>query len=161
MRKKFETARASTEHILRLAREAGRQLHILHVTTGEELPLIAANRDFATAETTPQHLTFCAPECYERLGTYAQMNPPIRDARHREALWKAVNEGIVDCVGSDHAPHTKEEKARPYPRSPSGLTGVQTTVPLMLNHMANGKLTLDRLVDLLCAGPQRIYNTYP
>jgi dihydroorotase len=85
------------------------------------------------------------------------MNPPIREARHRDALWKALNDGVVDCIGSDHAPHTREEKARPYPRSPSGLTGVQTTVPVMLNHVAEGRLTLQRLVDLMSAGPARIF----
>jgi dihydroorotase len=152
-----ETARGSTERVLRLARQAGRRLHVLHVTTAEELPLIAAARDYATMETTPQHLTLAAPECYERLGTYAQMNPPIREARHREALWKAVNEGLVDVIGSDHAPHTREEKAKPYPASPSGMTGVQTLVPLMLDHVNAGKLTLARFVDLTSAGPNRLF----
>ncbi len=113
-----ETARASTERVLRLAREAGRRLHVLHVTTEEELPLLAAARDFATVETTPQHLTLAAPECYERLGTYAQMNPPIRESRHRDALWAAVREGLIDVIGSDHAPHTREEKDKTYPDTP-------------------------------------------
>ncbi|HWC62580.1 MAG TPA: amidohydrolase family protein, partial [Rhizomicrobium sp.] len=81
-----EAARASTERVLGLAAKAGRRLHVLHVTTAEEIPLLAAAKDFASAETTPQHLTLSAPECYERLGTYAQMNPPIRGERHRLAL---------------------------------------------------------------------------
>ena len=152
-----ETAVRSTTRLLKLARAARRRVHVLHVTTAEEIALLAQHKDIATVEVLPQHLTLAAPECYERLGTFAQMNPPIRDARHRDALWAGLNAGIVDCIGSDHAPHTKEEKARPYPRSPSGLTGVQTTVPLMLNHMNNGKLTLDRLVDMLCTGPARIF----
>ena len=106
---------------------------------------------------TPQHLTLAAPDCYERLGTRAQMNPPIRDLRHQTALWKAVNEGLVDVVASDHAPHTLEEKAKPYPNSPSGMPGVQTLLPVMLNHVHNGRLSLARLVDLVCAGPARVY----
>jgi dihydroorotase len=109
-------------------------------------------------EVTPQHLTLVAPECYERLGTFAQMNPPIRDEQHREALWKAVREGLVDVIGSDHAPHTRKEKAKPYPTSPSGMPGVQTLVPLMLDHVNAGRLTLERFVDLTSAGPARVYS---
>jgi dihydroorotase len=86
------------------------------------------------------------------------MNPPVRDARHREALWQAVRDGVVDCIGSDHAPHTKEEKAKPYPQSPSGMPGVQTLLPIMLDHMNAGRLTLQRVVDLTSAGPARIFN---
>lgn len=152
-----ETAVRSTQRLLRLARQHGRRVHVLHVTTAEEMEILAQHRDIATVEVLPQHLTLAAPECYQRLGTYAQMNPPIREARHRDALWAAIDAGIVDCVGSDHAPHTREEKARPYPRSPSGLTGVQTLLPLLLDHMAQGRLSLARLVDLTSAGPARIF----
>jgi len=152
-----ETARLSTERVLRLAREAGRRLHVLHVTTADELPLLAGARDFATVETTPQHLTLAAPECYERLGTYAQMNPPIREASHREALWRAVQEGLVDVIGSDHAPHTSEEKNKTYPDTPSGMPGVQTLVTILLDHVAGGRLTLERFVDLTSAGAARIF----
>ncbi|MGE0734539.1 MAG: dihydroorotase [Alphaproteobacteria bacterium] len=147
-----------TERLLRLARKTGRRVHVLHVTTAEEMPLLAAHKDIATVEVTPQHLTLAAPECYDRLGTYAQMNPPIRDARHRDALWRAVADGTVDVLGSDHAPHTRAEKDRPYPGSPSGMPGVQTLVPIMLDHVAAGRLTLERFVDLTSGGPQRIYN---
>ena len=152
-----ETAVRSTERLLRLARAAGRRVHVLHVTTAEEIPILAANKDIATVETTPQHLTLVAPDCYQRLGTLAQMNPPIREARHREALWRAVQQGVVDCIGSDHAPHTREEKAKPYPQSPSGMPGVQTLLPLLLDHMNAGRLTLERLIDLTSAGPARLY----
>jgi dihydroorotase len=152
-----ETARRSTERVLRLARQAGRRLHVLHVTTADELPLLAASRDFATVETTPQHLTLAAPECYERLGSLAQMNPPIREAHHRAALWQAVSDGLIDVIGSDHAPHTLEEKAKTYPESPSGMTGVQTLVTLMLDHVAAGRLTLERFVDLTSTGAARIF----
>ena len=152
-----EAARASTERVLRLARAAGRRLHVLHVTTGDEIPLLAAAKDIATAETTPQHLTLAAPECYERLGTYAQMNPPIRDAAHREALWAAVREGVIDVIGSDHAPHTREEKDKTYPDTPSGMPGVQTLATVLLDHVNRGNLTLERFIDLTSAGAQRIF----
>jgi dihydroorotase len=147
----------STRSILALARETNRPLHVLHVTSAGELPLLEAHRDVATVEVSPQHLTLAAPECYARLGTKAQMNPPIRDARHQAALWDAVRNGLVDCLGSDHAPHTLEEKARPWPSSPSGMPGVQTLVPVMLDHVHAGRLTLERLVDLTSAGPARVY----
>ncbi len=152
-----EAARLSTERVLRLARSAGRRLHVLHVTTADELPLLAEARDFATVETTPQHLTLTAPECYERLGTYAQMNPPIRDAAHRDALWRAVGEGLIDVIGSDHAPHTREEKSKTYPDTPSGMPGVQTLVTILLDHVAAGRLTLARFIDLTSAGAARIF----
>jgi dihydroorotase len=152
-----ETARLSTERVLRLAREAGRRLHVLHVTTAEELPLLAAARDLATVETTPQHLTLAAPECYERFGTYAQMNPPIRGASHRDALWAAVREGLIDVIGSDHAPHTRAEKDKTYPDTPSGMPGVQTLATILLDHVSAGRLTLERFVDLTSAGAARIF----
>ncbi len=152
-----ETARLCTERLLRIARRAGARIHVLHVTTADEIPLLAGAKDFATVEITPQHLTLAAPEAYERLGTLAQMNPPIRDAAHRDGLWRAVAEGVADVIGSDHAPHTLEEKARPYPASPSGMPGVQTLVPVMLDHVAQGRLSLERFVDLTSAGPARVF----
>jgi len=152
-----EAARMSTERVLRLAREAGRRLHVLHITTGDEIPLLAAAKDLATAETTPQHLTLSAPECYERLGTYAQMNPPVRDESHRQALWQAVREGVIDVIGSDHAPHTREEKDKVYPDTPSGMPGVQTLATILLDHVNKGNMTLERFVDLTASGPQRIF----
>jgi dihydroorotase len=152
-----ETALIATRRLLRLAEAARRRVHVLHVTTAEEMDLLARHKDLATVEVTPQHLSLSAPECYERLGTLAQMNPPIRDEAHRQALWRALDQGIVDVIGSDHAPHTLEEKAKPYPQSPSGMTGVQTLVPLMLDHVAAGRLSLERFVDLTSAGAARIY----
>jgi len=152
-----EAARMSTERVMRLAKQAGRRLHVLHITTGDEIPLLAAGKDFCTAETTPQHLTLSAPECYERLGTYAQMNPPIRDESHRLALWDAVTQGVIDVIGSDHAPHTREEKDKTYPDTPSGMPGVQTLATILLDHVSKGNLTLERFIDLTSAGPQRIF----
>jgi dihydroorotase len=152
-----ETALGATRRLLALATECRRLVHVLHVTTAEEMELLAAYREVASVEVTPQHLTLEAPDCYKRIGTLAQMNPPIRDARHREALWRAVAEGVVDVIGSDHAPHTKDEKARPYPESPSGMAGVQTLLPLMLDHVNAGRLSLARLVDLTSVGPARLF----
>jgi dihydroorotase len=151
------TALIATRRLLAVARRTGRRVHVLHVTTAEEMAFLALHKDVATVEVTPQHLTLAAPDCYDRLGTFAQMNPPIRDARHREALWRAVRDGVIDVVGSDHAPHTREEKQRPYPASPSGMPGVQTLLPLLLDHQAAGRLSLERLVDLTSAGPARVY----
>jgi dihydroorotase len=152
-----ETARRATERLLRLAQAASRRVHVLHVSTADEIPLLAAHRDFATVEVTPQHLTLAAPEAYARLGTLAQMNPPIREERHREALWRAVREGVVDVLGTDHAPHTREEKSAPYPGTPSGMPGVQTLVPVMLDHVNAGRLSLERFVDLTAHGPKRVF----
>ncbi len=152
-----KAARDCTQMLLRLARAAGRRIHILHVSTGDEMPLLAAHKDVATVEVTPHHLSLHSPEDYERLGTHAQINPPVRDATHREALWSALRDGTVDTIGSDHAPHTLEEKARPYPESPSGMPGVQTLVPVMLDHVNAGRLSIERFVDLTSHGPQRVY----
>lgn len=152
-----EVALRATQRVVALAEAARRRIHVLHVTTADEMVFLAKHKRLITVEATPQHLTLSAPECYERLGTLAQMNPPVRDAHHREALWRAVSDGVVDVIGSDHAPHTLDEKAKPYPLSPSGMTGVQTLVPLLLNHMAEGRLSLERFVDLTSAGAQRIY----
>jgi dihydroorotase len=151
-----EAARLCTERLLRIARKHGKRIHVLHISTAEELPLLAANRDVATVEVTPHHLTLTAAD-YARLGTRLQMNPPVREARHRDALWNAIASGLVDVLGSDHAPHTLEEKAKPYPGSPSGMTGVQTLVPIMLDHVNAGRLSLARFVDLTARGPQRIF----
>lgn len=152
-----ESALLATQRILRLARAARRRIHVLHVTTPAELDLLGRHKDIATCEVTPQHLTLAGEEAYPRLGTYAQMNPPIRSGAHRDGLWRWLNQGVPDVIGSDHAPHTREEKAKEYPASPSGMPGVQTLLPLMLNHVAEGRLTLQRLIDMTSAGPQRVF----
>jgi dihydroorotase len=146
----------STERLIRLAREARAQVHVLHISTREEMEMLADARDVATCEATPHHLTLSA-EDYGRLGTRLQMNPPVRGPEHREGIWRGLSQGVVDVLGSDHAPHTLEEKAKPYPESPSGMPGVQTLVPVMLDHVAAGRLTLERFVDLTSAGPARIF----
>ena len=152
-----QSAIGSTRRLVRLARELGRRIHVLHVSTAEEIDFLADQKDVATVEVTPQHLTLEGPEAYERLKGLAQMNPPLRDAHHRTGLWKGIAQGVVDVLGSDHAPHTLEEKARPYPASPSGMPGVQTMLPVMLTHVAAGRLSLERLVDLTSAGAQRVF----
>ena len=151
------SALQSTERLVRLARAAGKRIHVLHVTTAEEIEFLSHHKDVASVEVTPQHLTLTAPEAYVRLKGFAQMNPPIRGLEHQQGLWRGITHGVADVLGSDHAPHTKEEKARPYPASPSGMPGVQTLLPVMLNHVAQGRLSLERLVDLTSHGPQRVF----
>ena len=152
-----ESALIATRRILALARAARRRIHVLHVSTPAELELLGAHKDIATCEVTPQHLTLAGEEAYARLGTRAQMNPPIRSGAHRDGLWHWLGQGVPDVIGSDHAPHTAEEKAQPYPQSPSGMPGVQTLLPLLLDHVAAGRLTLQRLIELTSAGPQRVF----
>ncbi|MET3836531.1 dihydroorotase [Brevundimonas sp. UYEF29] len=155
-----ESAIRSTRRLVGLAKETGARIHVLHVTTRDEMEYLRFHKDVATVEITPQHLTLVGPEAYERLGSYAQMNPPIRSQEHVDALWLwGMQQGVADVLGSDHAPHTKEEKAKPYPASPSGMPGVQTLVPLMLTHVANGRLSLERFIDLTSAGAQRVFGT--
>ena len=153
-----ETALRSTRRLIAIAERLGKRVHVLHTTTADEIEFLSQHKDVATCEVTPQHLTLAAPEAYERLKGLAQMNPPIRGVEHREGLWRGIANGVVDVIGTDHAPHTLEEKARPYPASPSGMPGVQTLVAVMLTHVAEGRLTLERFVDLTSAGAQRIFN---
>jgi dihydroorotase len=151
------TALMCTQRLVRLARETGKRVHVLHVTTREEAEYLGGHKDVASCEATPAHLTLAAPDCYARLGTLAQLNPPVRDASHRDGIWGGLAWGVIDTIGSDHSPHTREEKAHPYPKTHSGMTGVQTLVPIMLDHVSAGRLTLARFVDLTSAGPARVY----
>jgi dihydroorotase len=152
-----QAALMATQRLVRVARETGARVHVLHVSTAQEMDVLRDHKDVASVEVTPHHLTMEAPDCYRRLGTLAQMNPPVRDASHRAALWEGLQQGVVDILGSDHAPHTREEKAKSYPATPSGMTGVQTLVPLMLDHVQAGRLSLARFVDLTSAGPARLF----
>jgi len=154
-----ECAFLGTRRLMALARKTGRPAHILHVSTQEELAYLADYHDVASVEVLLNHLTQCAPDAYDRLGAYAVMNPPIRDLRHREAAWRAIADGTVDTIGSDHAPHSRAAKDRPWPATAAGLTGVQTLVPMMLDHVSVGRLSLMRLADLMAAGPARIYGS--
>jgi dihydroorotase len=152
-----ETAFLGTRRLIALAQATGRPAHILHVSTADELGHLPQFRDLATVEVLVNHLTQMAPDCYEQLGGLAVMNPPLRDRRHYEAAWEAVRDGTVDTIGSDHAPHPRAAKQKPWPDCAAGLTGVQTLVPVMLDHVNAGRLSLPRLVDLMCAGPARVY----
>ncbi len=145
-----------TERLVAIARKTRARIHVLHISTAEEIEFLRQNKDVATCEATPHHLTLSADD-YAMLGTLIQMNPPVRDKRHRTGIWTGIGDGTVDVLGSDHAPHLLEEKAKPYPASPSGMTGVQTLVPIMLDHVNAGKLTLERFVDLASHGPNRIF----
>tara|TARA_B100000035_G_C21033352_1_gene569591 strand:+ start:2953 stop:4287 length:1335 start_codon:yes stop_codon:yes gene_type:complete len=155
-----ESCLSATMRVVNLARKHNRRVHILHITTDKEMEFLSKNKDVASVELLANHLTLHAPDCYERLGTLAQQNPPIREEKHQDALWKALNSNIVDIIASDHAPHTLEEKSQVYPKSPSGTPGVQTLVPIMLNHVNNGKLTLNKLVSLWSYGPERIHKIF-
>jgi len=146
----------ATERLTRIARETGARVHLLHVSTAEEIDFIRHHKEYVSVEVTPQHLTLDAAD-YARLGTRLQMNPPVRAARHRDRLWTAVADGVADILGSDHAPHTLAEKAKPYPGSPSGMPGVQTLVPVMLDHVAAGRLSIERFADMTSAGPARLF----
>ncbi|MEC9369174.1 MAG: dihydroorotase, partial [Pseudomonadota bacterium] len=152
-----QAALISTERLVRLARRHGKRIHILHVSTADEMVYLADHKDVATVEVTPQHLTLEAGRAYQELGTRAQMNPPLRSSEHQAGLWHGLSQGVVDVLGSDHAPHTLEEKSKPYPASPSGMPGVQTLVPIMLDHVNSGRLSIERFVDLTSHGPQRIF----
>ncbi|WP_439272534.1 dihydroorotase [Pseudochrobactrum sp. HB0163] len=145
-----------TQRLVRIARKTGARIHVLHISTAEEIEFLKDYKDVATCEATPHHLTLCS-EDYKTLGNLIQMNPPVRDARHRDGIWQGIGQGVVDVLGSDHAPHTLQEKQKPYPASPSGMTGVQTLVPVMLDHVNAGRLSLERFVDLSSHGPNRIF----
>jgi dihydroorotase len=153
-----DAALLATSKLLRIAAATGKRVHVLHVSTAAEMRLLAKHKDLASVEVTPQHLTLATPEIYASIGSKAQMNPPLRDASHQATLWWGLEQGVVDVIGSDHAPHTLAEKAQHYPASPSGMPGVQTLVPVMLDHVNAGRLSLARFVDLTSAGPQRLFN---
>jgi dihydroorotase len=148
---------SATTRLVRIARKYGRKIHVLHISTQQEMEYLKNHKDIASVEVLANHLTLYAPDCYETLGTRAQQNPPIREKHHQDALWRGIADGTVDILGSDHAPHTLEEKAKTYPESPSGTPGVQTLVPVMLDHIHHGRLTLERFVDMTASGPHRIH----
>ena len=152
-----EVAMSSTRRVVKIAERYNKKIHVLHVTTRDEVDFLAMHKKNVTFETTPQHLTMYAPDCYDKLGTYAQMNPPLRTKEHYDRLWVAIKNNIVDVLGSDHAPHLKENKDKEYPNSPSGMPGVQTILPVMLDHVNNGKLTLQQLINLMCENPCKIF----
>ncbi len=152
-----ECAMSSTRRVVKIAERYNKKIHVLHVTTKDEVDFLAMHKKNVTFETTPQHLTLYAPDCYDKLGTYAQMNPPLRTKEHYDRLWVAIKNNIVDVLGSDHAPHLKVNKDKVYPDTPSGMPGVQTIFPVMLDHVNSGKLSLEQLINLMCENPCRIF----
>ena len=155
-----ECAMSSTRRIVKIAEKYNKKAHVLHITTKEEIDFLSQHKGNITFEITPQHLTIYAPDCYDKLGTYAQMNPPIRDKTHYDRLWYAVKNNLNDTIGSDHAPHLKINKDKKYPNSPSGMPGVQTLMPVMLNHINDGKLSLNQLIKLVCENPVKIFGIH-
>jgi dihydroorotase len=152
-----ECAISSTRRIVKIAERYKKKAHVLHITTKQEIDFLSQHKGNITFEITPQHLTIYAPDCYNKLGTYAQMNPPIRDKSHYDRLWYAIKNNFNDTIGSDHAPHLKKNKEKNYPNSPSGMPGVQTLMPVMLNHVNEGKLTLEQLMNSVCENPVKIF----
>ena len=152
-----ECAISSTRRIVRIAELYKKKAHILHVTTKQEVDFLSQHKGNITFEITPQHLTIYAPDCYDKLGTYAQMNPPIRDKSHYDRLWYGVKNNLNDTIGSDHAPHLKVNKDKDYPNSPSGMPGVQTLMPVMLNHVNDKRLSLSQLINFVCENPIKIF----
>ncbi len=157
-----ESALIATKRIVEISKRTYRPIHLLHVSSYQEMQFLKKQKDLVskeliTVECLPQYLTLHAPDCYERLGTLAQMNPPIRSKEHSEGLWKAIHDGTVDVLATDHAPHTLQEKQKPYPESPSGMPGVQTLLPIMLNHVHEGRISLEKLVELVCVNPAKIF----
>lgn len=152
-----ETALIATKLAVKLSHKYQRRLHILHLSTGVEAEYLRLHKTpLITTEVTPQHL-FLNTTAYEKLGTLAQMNPPLRSPENNEMLWRALKDGVIDCIATDHAPHTLQEKAKPYPESPSGMPGVETSLPLMLTQAKQGRCSLAEVVKWMCTNPAKIY----
>ena len=154
-----KAAVTSTNKAINFALKYKKKLHILHLSTSEEVKIIRKikNTGLVTSETTPQHLLLSAPDIYDDIGSYAQMNPPIREKHHQEELWKGLFDGTINCIATDHAPHTIQEKNKPYGIAPSGMPGVETSLPLMLNQVNKGKITLQDIIKWMCENPAKIY----
>ena len=155
-----EAALKATTKAVNLALKYKKRLHVLHLSTAEEVEFLRKHKSsgLITAETTPQHLLMHAPNIYNEIGSFAQMNPPIREKYHQKELWAGLRDGTIDCVATDHAPHTLEEKALPYGEAPSGMPGVQTSLTLMLNEVANEKINLEDVVKWMAENPAKLYN---
>ena len=152
-----ETAMTSTIKVAKFAKSLNKRIHVLHVSTKDEIDFLRDYKDIVSVETTPNHLSLFAPDCYDEKGTFVQMNPPVREKQHMEGIWKGVLDETVDVIGSDHAPHTKEQKMQAYPASPSGMPGVQTIFLLMLKHFREGKIKLEKVISLLSENPCKLF----
>jgi len=152
-----QAALDATQLALKLSKKYRRRLHILHLSTAEEAELLRQDKpEWVTAEVTPQHLLLNT-EAYSTLGTKAQMNPPLRSPRDNEVLWQALLDGVLDFIATDHAPHTLEEKAQPYPNSPSGMPGVETSLPLLLTQAKEGRCTIAQVANWMSTAPAKAY----
>jgi len=152
-----ECARLATELALSLSKKYQRRLHILHLSTREEVDMLRKDKPaWVTAEVIPNHL-FLNTDDYARLGTLVQMNPPIRTPADNAALWAGLHDGIIDFIATDHAPHTLEEKAQGFPAAPSGMPGVETSLPIMLTAMQQNRCTLAEIQKWMCHGPAEAY----
>ncbi|MCP6757361.1 MAG: dihydroorotase [Fischerella sp. CENA71] len=153
-----QAALLATQQVLKLSQKYQRRLHILHMSTAEEADLLRQHKpSWVTAEVTPQHLLLNT-SAYEKIGTLAQMNPPLRSPHDNEVLWQALHDGLIDFIATDHAPHTLEEKAQPYPNSPSGMPGVETSLPLMLTATDQGRCTVAQVVNWMSTAVAKAYN---
>ena len=142
-----QAALLATQLALKLSKKYQRRLHILHMSTAEEAELLREDKpSWVTAEVTPQHLLLNT-NAYATIGSLAQMNPPLRSPHDNEVLWQALRDGIIDFIATDHAPHTLEEKSQTYPNTPSGMPGVETSLPLMLTAAMDGKCTVAQVVQ--------------
>lgn len=155
-----EAALKATTLAVELSTKYQRRLHILHLTTGDEVQYLSKHKSNGpiSVEVCPQHFLLSAPFIYEKIGAYAQMNPPLRDMEHGKALWEGLTSGVIDCIATDHAPHTHEEKANPFGSAPSGMPGVETSLPLMLDRANRGLCKLEDVVKWMCEKPVELYN---
>ncbi|MDJ0800649.1 MAG: dihydroorotase [Calothrix sp. MO_167.B12] len=152
-----QAALLATQLALKLSKKYQRRLHILHMSTADEAELLREDKpSWVTAEVTPQHL-FLNTSAYEKMGTLAQMNPPLRSPHDNQVLWQALLDGVIDFIATDHAPHTLEEKAQEYPKTPSGMPGVETSLPLMLTTAMEGRCTVAQVVNWMSTAPAKAY----
>jgi dihydroorotase len=149
-----ESALKATQLAVKLSKKYKRRLHILHMTTEEEADFLRIEKeDFISAELCPQHFLLKAPDIYDKIGNYAKMNPPIREARHGKALFQALKDGVIDLIATDHAPHTVEEKEVAFLKAPAGMPGVETSLPLLLDQANKGNCSLQDVVKWMCEMP--------
>jgi dihydroorotase len=152
-----QAALQATQLALRLSKKYQRRLHILHMSTAEEAELLRQDKPaWVTAEVTPQHLVLNT-SAYETIGTLAQMNPPLRSPHDNEVLWQALRDGVIDFIATDHAPHTLEEKAKGYPNTPSGMPGVETSLPVMLTQAMQGRCTVAQVANWMSTAVAKAY----
>jgi len=149
----------STQKAVALAKRHNARLHVAHLTSAKELSLLSSeslDNKHITAEVTPNHLWFCDDD-YQRLGNLIRCNPSIKSSADRDALRKALNDGLLDTVATDHAPHLLEEKLRPYFESVSGMPSVQHSLPVMLELCKQGFFPIETVVAKMCHNPATLF----